>query len=61
MLVDGQWVVKATTRTKAKGTYAFTIQKAVPAGAEYRYRVVAYSNGQPMAASPERVVSIQAR
>ena len=59
MLVDGQWTVKARTKTKARGRYAFTVKKAVPEGAQYTYRVVVYSNGAPIAIGPEKVVSIR--
>ena len=61
MLVNGQWVVKAKAKTKKLGKYTFTIKKAVPAGANYVYRVVAYANGQVMASSPEKTVSIVAK
>lgn len=61
MLVNGQWVVKAKAKTKKQGTYSFTIKKAVPAGANYVYRVVAYANGQVLASSPEKTVRVVAR
>ena len=59
MLVNGEWTTKAKTKTKAKGRYSFTVKKAVPAGAQYTYRVVVYGNGAPIAVGPEKVVSIR--
>ena len=59
MLVNGEWTMKARTTTKAKGRYAFTIKKAVPAGATYTYRVVVFENGAPIATGPEKVVKIR--
>ena len=59
MLVNGQWTTKAKTKTKAKGRYSFTVKKAVPAGAQYTYRVVVYGSGGPIAVGPEKVVSVR--
>ena len=61
MLVNGQWATKAKTKTKAKGRYSFTVKKAVPAGAEYTYRVVVYGSGGQIAVGPEKVVTIRAK
>lgn len=61
MLDNGQWVTKASTKTKKRGVYRFTIKKAVPAGTTYRYRVVAMNNGQVVASSPEKTVRVRAR
>ncbi|MDO9484578.1 MAG: SpoIID/LytB domain-containing protein [Actinomycetota bacterium] len=59
MKVDGAWQLKASTTTKANGRYRFTIKKAVPAGAQYEYRVVVLQNGAEIAASPSGLVKIR--
>ncbi len=59
MKVDGAWQVKATTTTKASGRFTFTIKKAVPAGAQYEYRVVVLKNGAEIAASTSGLVKIR--
>ena len=61
MLDNGQWVTKASTKTKKRGQYRFTIKKAVPAGTTYRYRVVAMNNGQVIASSPEKTITVRPR
>jgi SpoIID/LytB domain protein len=58
MKVDGVWQVKATTTTKKLGQFAFTIKKAVPAGAKYEYRVVVVNNGVEGVASASGLVKI---
>ncbi|MDD2857711.1 MAG: SpoIID/LytB domain-containing protein [Candidatus Nanopelagicales bacterium] len=59
MKVGDAWQVKATTTTSSSGRFRFTIKKAVPAGANYEYRVVVVQNGAEIAASPSGVVSIR--
>ena len=59
MKVDGAWTLKASTTTKPNGRYRFTIKKAVPAGAQYEYRVVVLQNGTEIAASPSGIISIR--
>ena len=59
MKVDGAWVLKASTTTKPNGHYRFTIKKAVPAGAQYEYRVVLLQNGAEIAASPSGIINIR--
>ena len=59
MKVNGAWEVKATTTTKSNGRFSFTIKKAVPAGAEYEYRVVVLKNGAEIAASTSGLVKIR--
>lgn len=59
MKVNGAWEVKATTTTKSNGRFSFTIKKAVPAGAEYEYRVVVLKNGAEVAASTSGLVKIR--
>jgi hypothetical protein len=59
MKIDGAWQVKATTTTKSNGRFIFTIKKAVPAGAEYEYRVVVLKNGAEIAASTSGLVKIR--
>ncbi|HBJ73148.1 MAG TPA: hypothetical protein DDY88_05465, partial [Actinobacteria bacterium] len=59
MKVDGAWQLKASTTTKANGRYRFKIKKAVPAGAQYEYRVVALQNGAEIAASTSGIIKIR--
>ena len=59
MKVDGAWQVKATTTTKKTGRFSFTIKKAVPAGAQYEYRVVVLKDGVEIAASTSGLVKIR--
>ena len=59
MLVNGAWKVMATDTTGKKGRFAFKVKKAVPAGAEYTYRIVAYSGTEVVGTSPERTVKIR--
>ena len=58
MLVDGAWKVMATDTTGKKGRYRFKVRRAVPAGANYTYRIVVYSGEQVIGTSPERTVKI---
>ncbi|MDO8732823.1 MAG: SpoIID/LytB domain-containing protein [Actinomycetota bacterium] len=59
MKVDGVWQLKASTTTKPNGHYRFTIKKAVPAGAQYEYRVVALQNGAEIASSASGIINIR--
>ena len=59
MLVSGAWKVMATDTTGKKGRFAFKVKKAVPAGAEYTYRIVVFSGDQVIGTSPERTVKIR--
>ncbi|MFA7324920.1 MAG: hypothetical protein WC005_11260, partial [Candidatus Nanopelagicales bacterium] len=58
MKVGDAWQLKATTTTNSKGRFKFTIKKAVPAGAQYEYRVVVVQNGAEIAASKSGIVRI---
>ena len=59
MLVDGVWTVKAKTRTTKGGRFTFIIKKAVPAGAQYAYRVVVYRDGVAIGTSTEKTIHIR--
>jgi hypothetical protein len=58
ILENGVWHTKAKSRTKKKGTFTFTIKKAVPAGAVYQYRVVVFKKKQVLAVSEPTTITI---
>lgn len=58
---DGSWKTMGKARTNAKGRVRFVIKKAVPAGASYTYRLVAFDKGTTIAQSDQTVISVKGR
>jgi SpoIID/LytB domain protein len=58
MLVNDVWRTKAKSKTRKKGTFSFTIKKAVPAGAVYQYRVVVFKKKQVLAVSAPTTITV---
>lgn len=58
---DGSWKTMGKARTNAKGRVRFVIKKAVPAGATYTYRLIAFDKGAAIAQSDQTVISVKGR
>lgn len=56
---DGTWKVMAKDRTDARGRFRFLIKKAVPAGAQHTYRLVAFRSGQEVGQSEQAVIRVR--